>query len=65
MGNLIKPKDMIYYMINISLHEDQANSVSIDLTPIKGKFMMVATRGGKLPSLSNFDVKSTDNHLSL
>lgn len=29
-------EEIVYYMINLSLDEDKASSVSIDIVPIKG-----------------------------
>ena len=43
-------EEIVYYMINLSLEEDKANSVSVDLVPIKGQFLIFASRSGKLPS---------------
>ena len=57
--------DVIYYTIKVSLESEQASSVSIVLTPLKGQFVIFANRNGKVPSLDNREFYSMSNHLEL
>lgn len=55
----------MYFTINLSLENEIAETVSVDLTPLKGHFVMFANREGKLPTLENNDLISYNNSLEL
>ena len=56
---------ILYYTIKVSLENNKASSVSIDLVPIRGKFVMFASRIGKFPTKDQNEKISYDNHLDL
>lgn len=56
---------MVYYNIKASLTQEQASSVTINLTPIRGKFQIFTARGGKFPTKDDYDLKSVNNVLEL
>lgn len=55
----------MYYSIKASLEKHQAQSVTINLTPIKGKFVIFTSRKGKIPKIKNNDKISYDNTMEL
>lgn len=59
------PDEIIYFTIKVSLENEQASSVSIGLTPLKGQYIMFANRNGKLPTTDNREFYSISNHLEL
>lgn len=64
-GSLSNYKDIRYYTIKASLGTDQANSVSVNITPIKGSFILFASRNGKIPTKDDNDLFSTNNTIEL
>lgn len=64
-GELTSTTDIVYYTIRLSLTDEQSNSVSINLTPLKGSFTMFANRNGKIPTVDNHELVSDNHHLEL
>ena len=64
-GSLSNYKDIRYYTIKASLEIDQANSVSVNITPVKGSFILFASRNGKIPTKDDNDLFSTNNTIEL
>lgn len=64
-GEIGKSTEIVYYTIKLSLNEEQASTVTINLTPLKGSYIMFANRNGKLPTADNPDLTSDSNHLEL
>lgn len=64
-GVLYSSKDISYYNIQISLEENQAQSVNVDLVPLKGKFILIASKSERIPTMDSCDLISYDNHLDL
>lgn len=64
-GELKNANEIAYFTIKISLEKEQANSVSVYLTPVKGQFILFANKNGKLPTIDNKEFYSMDNHLEL
>lgn len=48
-----------------SLEKNQASSITINLTPLKGKYILFTSRKGKLPTKTDFDLISKNNSLEL
>jgi hypothetical protein len=48
-----------------SLEQNQASSITINLTPLKGKFVLFTSRKGKIPTKDDFDLTSKNNTLEL
>lgn len=64
-GEISKADEVVYYTIKLALTEEQASTVTINLTPLKGSFMMFANRNGKMPTMESHDLASDSNHLEL
>ena len=62
-GEITKADEVIYYTMKISLDRVQASTVNINLTPLKGKYVMFVSRTGKLPTRKNNELISENNHL--
>lgn len=58
-------KEIIYYTIKVSLSSKKANSVIVDLNPLKGRFIIFASRSGYLPTKIRNDIISNDHSLEL
>jgi hypothetical protein len=58
-------KDILYYNINVSLDKGKAGTVSVDLVPLKGHFVIFASRNGKLPTRKNNEILTENDHLEL
>lgn len=64
-GVLYSKQDISYYSIQISLEENQAQSVNVDLVPLKGRFILIASKSERIPTIDSYDIISYDNHLDL
>lgn len=64
-GEVHSAEETIYYTIKLSLESQQASSVSIVLTPLKGQFLLFANRNGRLPTPDNREFHSMNNQLEL
>ena len=62
-GEITKKTEIVYYTMKLSLDSSKASSVSVNLTPLKGKFTMFASRTGKMPTKENHELISENNHL--
>ena len=48
-----------------SLEQNQASSITINITPLKGRFVLFTSRKGKVPTKEDFDLISKNNTLEL
>ena len=64
-AKILNNKEIIYYTIKVSLGEKKANSVIIDLNPLKGRFIIFASRAGYLPLKTKNDIISNNHRLEL
>lgn len=64
-GNISDEKEIIYYSIKVSLEDTKTDSISVNLIPLKGNFIMYANRNEILPTKSNHEFFSENNHLEL
>lgn len=62
-GEITKADEILYYTMKISLDRTKASSVSINLTPLKGRYVMFVSRTGKLPTRQINELVSENNHL--
>ena len=60
-GEVRSSTEIVYYTIKLSLDNEKASTVSINLVPLKGDYTMFANRDGKLPTRENYQIIS-DNH---
>jgi len=45
------------------LNENKSKSIFVTLTPLYGKYKILASRHGKIPTENDNDFMSTNNHL--
>lgn len=64
-GEVTSLHEIAYYTIKVSLETEQASSVSVYLTPLKGHYLIFANRNGKLPTPESREFYSQNNHLEL
>ena len=64
-GSLTHISDILYYSIRVSLDDVKASSVVVNLSPLKGNFIMFANRNGILPTKNHNEFFSENNHLEL
>lgn len=64
-GSLSDNKQILYYTTKISLDPSNSNLITVDLTPIKGEFIMFASNTGRLPNKEINDIFSQNNQISL
>lgn len=64
-GEVTSASEISYYSIRLSLTNEQASTVSIVLTPLKGSFTMFANRNGKIPTPDNHELISDSHQLEL
>ena len=62
-GEITNLYETIYYTIPVSLIPGQAASVEVNLTPLKGHFVMMGNSNGVLPDFRKNQYYSEDNHL--
>ena len=64
-GELQSPKDITYY--TIKLQTDQLADVyaRVNLSPLKGEYVLFASRDGKLPTAESREFFSTNHQLDL
>ena len=64
-GNLSDSSQILYYTTKISLDPSKSNLITVDLTPIKGKFIIFASNSGSFPNKQKNDMISKNNQISL
>jgi hypothetical protein len=64
-GELSNSSEILYYTINIALDQVQLSSMVVNLTPLKGHFVLLANRNGVLPTMNNREFFSENNMLEL
>lgn len=62
-GEINKSDEVVYYTMKISLDRAKASTVRINLTPLKGRYVIFVSRSGKLPTRLNNELISENNHL--
>ena len=63
-GEIEHTEDIIFYTIRVSLDDKKKDAV-VTLTPLKGDFIIYATRNGDLPTKANHEFISQDHYLIL
>jgi len=64
-GAVADDKEVVYYTFKVSLDSRYVSSISVDLTPLKGSFLLFGSRKGKLPTLESREFFSQNHHLEL
>lgn len=64
-GEITHKNEVVYYTIKAALETQRASTVSVNLTPLKGQYVMFANRNGKLPTKDNKELSSLNHHLEL
>ena len=64
-GSISDSSETIFYSIRVSLDDVKASSIVVNLTPVKGTFIMFSNRNGILPSNDHNEFFSENNHLEL
>ena len=64
-GELTSSAEVLYYTVRITLDQAQRSSMVVNLTPLKGNFVLMANRNGVLPTMQNKEFFSENNHLEL
>jgi hypothetical protein len=64
-GEVNQRNEIVYYTIKVSLESQQASSVGVYLTPLRGTFVIFANKNGKLPTPDNKEFYSMNHHLEL
>ena len=62
-GEITNYGETMYYTIPVSLVPGQASSVEVNLTPIKGRFVMMGSTNGRLPTQAEREYFANDNRL--
>ena len=62
-GEISNPDEIMYYTMKLSLDHSKASTVSINITPIKGRFTMFMSKNGKLPTKEDNELISENNIL--
>lgn len=64
-GEIVQPTDIIYYTFRVSLESASSSAINVVLTPLKGSYLIFASRNGKLPSSTSAEFFSQNNQLEL
>lgn len=62
-GEITNYGETMYYTIPVSLVPGQAASIEINLTPLKGRFILMGSSNGRLPTLADHQYFANDNRL--
>lgn len=63
-GEITNGDKIMYYTMKLSLDKDKASTISINLTPIKGRFALFISRSGKMPTRTDNELVSENNILN-
>ena len=64
-GEIVDEKEIQYFTIKIALDESQTENTHLNLTPLKGDFILFANHNGQLPTKDNNQFFSEDHNLTL
>ena len=64
-GHIMSQEEVAYYTIRLALEQSKVTQIVVNLTPIKGDFVLMANHGNALPRKGNNDYETRSSHLIL